>query len=173
MQQHLINRNIISFNERGISYFYNPSLLFFVIFLDLTIRCLVGLMQDDPKSRVAGLLIAFCCHHRCEYSSYTGKDYLQSCGFTPDEFPILCSIASWATCGTGKNRDTTSECNESRDTSVAERECVGRKVKSLLNWGRNEYLNSVGFDSSLVYYTSREVSLENMCVVAVRKNFGS
>ena len=127
-------------------------------------------MQDEPKSRVAGLIIAFCCHHRCEYSSYVGKEYLQSCGFTADEFPILCSIASWATCGTGKNRDgTVLPYYEDKDKNATEREIIGRKVKSLINWGRIEYLRSVGFDSKLLYYTTTKVSPENMCMIAIRE----
>ncbi|XP_057334873.1 tRNA:m(4)X modification enzyme TRM13 homolog [Microplitis mediator] len=134
---------------------------------DLTLRCLTNQTEDTG---VSGLIIAFCCHHRCEYISYVGKKYLKECGFTPEEFPILCSIASWATCGTGKNRQSNSTDKESSEDMKRERrESIGRKVKSLLNWGRIKYLDSMGFDSKLYYYTRLEVSLENMCVVATRK----
>lgn len=57
----------------------------------------------------------------------------------------------------------------SEDMRRETRESIGRKVKSLLNWGRIKYLDSMGFDSKLYYYTRLEVSLENMCVVATRK----
>ncbi|XP_011869225.1 PREDICTED: tRNA:m(4)X modification enzyme TRM13 homolog isoform X2 [Vollenhovia emeryi] len=66
---------------------------------DLTIRCLVKSINGEPAVDVRGLIVAFCCHHKCEYSSYVGREYLRQCGFTADEFPILCSIVSWATCG--------------------------------------------------------------------------
>lgn len=70
----------------------------------MTLRCLISAKEDDKSIRkISGLIIAFCCHHRCEYSSYVGKKYLESCNFSADEFPILCSIASWATCGFEKN----------------------------------------------------------------------
>ncbi|XP_029035241.1 tRNA:m(4)X modification enzyme TRM13 homolog isoform X2 [Osmia bicornis bicornis] len=141
---------------------------------DLTISCLVQAMQNDPKCNVTGLIIAFCCHHRCEYASYVGKNYLKQCGFTPNEFTILCSIASWATCGYGLS-NITKTSNNSKDTRTntrtltsSERENIGRKVKALLNWGRLEYLKSVGFQSNLIYYTTTDVSLENMCIVATR-----
>lgn len=74
-------------------------------------------MQDEPVCNVHGLVIAFCCHHRCEYASYVGKHYLTQSGFTPSEFPILCSIASWATCGSnGKINPNANNQHNSIDT---------------------------------------------------------
>ncbi|XP_011315241.1 tRNA:m(4)X modification enzyme TRM13 homolog isoform X2 [Fopius arisanus] len=127
---------------------------------DLTIRCLSQLARDDVNSEVSGLIIAFCCHHRCDYSSYVGKNYLKTCGFTPEEFPILCSIASWATCGTGKSREVLND--PTLIVKWEKRESAGRKVKGLLNWGRIEHLRTLGFDSHLYYYITPEISLENM-----------
>ncbi|XP_076649306.1 tRNA:m(4)X modification enzyme TRM13 homolog [Halictus rubicundus] len=135
---------------------------------DLTISCLHRAMQDKPVCNVNGIVIAFCCHHRCEYASYVGKHYLEQCGFTLSEFPILCSIASWATCGSNKQHDS-KNTRYAKILTSSEREAIGRKVKTLLNWGRLEFLNSIGFESRLVYYTTTDVSLENMCIVATRK----
>lgn len=136
-------------------------------------------MDSEPNVHVRGLVIAFCCHHKCEYSSYVGRKYLQQCGFTVDEFPILCSIASWATCGARAKSDTksrddlTSRQRDKREAVVQpselnEREFVGRKAKTLLNWGRLVFLQNMGFRAQLFYYTFTEVSLENMCIVASR-----
>lgn len=58
-----------------------------------------------PKASLGGLMIALCCHHRCEWSHFVGKDLLLSHGFTSDQFRLLCGLTSWATCGTGKPRD--------------------------------------------------------------------
>lgn len=138
---------------------------------DLTIRCLSKLMQDDSNSGVAGLVIAFCCHHQCNYGSYTGKKFLETSGFTPDDFTILCSIASWATCGFSKiHKNMDSSIDQiTQKMEFDRKELIGRKVKSLLNWGRIEYLKNLGFQSNLYFYTSRDVSLENVCVVATKK----
>ncbi|XP_003706604.1 tRNA:m(4)X modification enzyme TRM13 homolog [Megachile rotundata] len=141
---------------------------------DLTINCLIHAMQNEPKCNITGLIIAFCCHHRCEYASYVGKNYLKQCGFTPNEFTILCSIASWATCGLSTITKTSDQDNlkdtrtNIRTLTANDRENIGRKVKMLLNWGRLEYLRSVGFQSNLIYYTTTEVSLENMCIIATK-----
>nr|XP_033330164.1 tRNA:m(4)X modification enzyme TRM13 homolog isoform X1 [Megalopta genalis] len=144
---------------------------------DLTINCLNRAMQDKPICNVNGIVIAFCCHHRCEFASYVGKHYLEQCGFTSSEFPILCSIASWATCGSISSRlhaDSDKEHNlkvtrYTKSLTSSERETIGRKVKTLLNWGRLEFLNSIGFECKLVYYTTTNVSLENMCIIATKK----
>ncbi|CAK9829524.1 tRNA:m(4)X modification enzyme TRM13 homolog [Anthophora retusa] len=145
---------------------------------DLTLNCLVQAMQNEPKCNISGLVIAFCCHHKCDYASYVGKQFLEQCGFTSNEFTVLCSIASWATCGSGLNTSTKllNTRNNSNDTRVnaknltwSEREKIGGKVKSLLNWGRLEYLKNVGFQSDLVYYITTDISLENMCIVATKK----
>lgn len=124
-------------------------------FSDLTLRCMTNSIVGDQNSK-AGIVIAFCCHHSCEYSRYVGHAYLEAEGFGKDEFPILCKIASWATCGIQQN-------NPGED---CERKIIGRKVKSLLNWGRLEYLESCGFQCQLVHYTTADVTLENMCIVA-------
>lgn len=102
------------------------------------------------------MVIAFCCHHQCDCSHYVGHKYLQEEGFTKDDFPILCKIASWATCGIKLNK-------ASEDS---EREILGRKVKTLLNQGRLEYLKSFGFDGRLVHYTTTDITLENQAIVA-------
>lgn len=135
-------------------------------------------MHGDPKVNVRGVIIALCCHHKCEYTAYVGKEYLRQCGFTANEFPILCSIASWATCGTrlknnSRSHDSTivqeqKEMNDSESQDLDEREIVGQKVKTLLNWGRLVFLQNVGFQAELFYYTALDVSLENMCILATR-----
>ncbi|KAG5310237.1 TRM13 enzyme, partial [Acromyrmex insinuator] len=142
---------------------------------DLAIRCLVKSMNSEPKVDVRGLIVAFCCHHKCEYSSYVGRKYLQQCGFTTDEFPVLCSIVSWATCGCRLKSDVNSPSDATSDTASRissksdEREVIGRKAKTLLNWGRLVFLKSVGFQAELLYYISTDISLENMCIVATRE----
>ncbi|XP_029177037.1 tRNA:m(4)X modification enzyme TRM13 homolog [Nylanderia fulva] len=134
---------------------------------DLAIRCLTKSMNNEPKVDVRGLVLAFCCHHKCEYSSYVGREYLRQCDFTANDFSVLCSIVSWATCGCrlkGKPQLDNVDWSQKLD----ERELIGRKAKTLLNWGRLFFLQSIGFKTELFYYTSTDVSLENMCIVATR-----
>ncbi|XP_058790637.1 tRNA:m(4)X modification enzyme TRM13 homolog [Phymastichus coffea] len=122
---------------------------------DLALRCITNAIPDTVGTKT-GIVIAFCCHHQCIYSDYVGHNYLENEGFTKDDFPILCKIASWATCS---NKLYT-------DNEDSEREATGRKAKTLLNWGRLEYLKDLGFTGSLLHYTSINSTLENMCLVA-------
>ena len=115
---------------------------------------MINSIPSNLSSKI-GIIIAFCCHHRCEYSHYVGHEYLENEGFTKDEFPIICKIASWATCGI-KDNNSKNDC---------ERESIGRKAKALLNYGRLEYLKAFGFNCRLVHYASTDVTLENMCIV--------
>lgn len=152
-----------------------------IVFIDLTIRCLLRSISSEPKVDVRGLVVAFCCHHKCEYSSYVGRDYLRQCGFTADEFPVLCSIGSWATCNIPLKNDAETQSDSTVrqhdeniiDQKLNKREIIGRKAKILLNWGRLVFLQSVGFQAELFYYVPTDVTLENMCIVATREHIPS
>jgi tRNA:m4X modification enzyme len=98
-----------------------------------------------------------------------------------DEFAVLCKIVSWATCGDRSKDDAKSQREDLSDKQhgdgdpnrfselLSERELIGRKAKTLLNWGRLVFLQSIGFQAELLYYVSIDVSLENMCIVATRE----
>eukprot|EP00466_Bigelowiella_natans_P004154 jgi/Bigna1/69502/fgenesh1_pg.9_\ len=62
-----------------------------------------ALSHEDRESRsgtkgLTGIAIATCCHHRCEWASYVGKEYLiKVAGIDKQEFAKVCQWASWAT----------------------------------------------------------------------------
>ncbi len=51
--------------------------------------------------------------------------------------------------------------------SVEDREQIGRLCKHLIDHGRLYYLQQKGFETSLKYYTSRDISLENVLLTAI------
>jgi len=68
---------------------------------DLALRCLA----NSGLSSLNGLMIALCCHHRCGYDLFAGKEFLRRCGLGGRAvFGLLCGLTSWATCGTGRPR---------------------------------------------------------------------
>ncbi|KPJ11078.1 tRNA guanosine-2'-O-methyltransferase TRM13-like [Papilio machaon] len=91
--------------------------------LDYALRCVVGAGGETGEARAAGLVMATCCHHRCELSAYVGE--LQELGISDEEFNIMLGLVSWATCGHGRSRqyraeaDITDNCN---DLNVSESE---------------------------------------------------
>ncbi|XP_072295277.1 tRNA:m(4)X modification enzyme TRM13 homolog [Eucyclogobius newberryi] len=148
-----------------------------------------------PAPAVIGLTVALCCHHRCQWSHYVGKDFFTQRGLGADEFSAFCRMSSWATCGlrpTNQNPTPTNqpikyeerqnepnqreedahEPAEDADTmneflGSSERQRMGRLCKLLIDCGRLHFLKNKGFTGRLSRYVSSEVTLENVLLTAV------
>uniref|UniRef100_A0A8C3DK75 tRNA:m(4)X modification enzyme TRM13 n=1 Tax=Corvus moneduloides TaxID=1196302 RepID=A0A8C3DK75_CORMO len=146
---------------------------------------------EDHKP-VAGIVIALCCHHKCDWTHYVGREFFKSVGLGPVEFHYFQRMSSWATCGM---RETTSKASTSEDSedqtddteeheqtlsrtesgsdtlqgilSAEERKEIGCLCKRLIDHGRIEYLQQQGYKAALHYYTESAVSLENVLLTAV------
>ncbi|KAL7867130.1 hypothetical protein AOLI_G00149440 [Acnodon oligacanthus] len=141
---------------------------------------------------ISGVAIALCCHHRCDWRHYVGKEFFRERGLGPREFVAFQRMSSWATCGMSRvshahkkslqeivsiteeeeeaeheGSDETIPDNLNSAVSAEEREHIGRLCKTLIDHGRLHYLQQRGFKSNLRYYTSRDVSLENVLLTAV------
>ncbi|PSN44974.1 tRNA:m(4)X modification enzyme TRM13 [Blattella germanica] len=136
---------------------------------DYALRCLV-----QHEVSFTGILIAFCCHHRCDWGSYTGKSFFTQNEFSPEDFDVLCCLASWATCGFAKGGESRADVHPGParvcplDLSDEERKMIGRKVKSLINIGRQRYLEENGFTCEMIEYVEENVSPENISILATR-----
>ncbi|XP_072723849.1 tRNA:m(4)X modification enzyme TRM13 homolog isoform X3 [Ciconia boyciana] len=138
---------------------------------------------------VAGIVIALCCHHKCDWTHYVGREFFKSVGLGPVEFNYFQRMSSWATCGM---RETTTKASTSEDPTndteeheqafsktesgsdtlqgiltVEERKEIGWLCKLLIDHGRIEYLQQQGYKAALQYYTEFAVSLENVLLTAV------
>ncbi|XP_053893065.1 tRNA:m(4)X modification enzyme TRM13 homolog isoform X3 [Malaclemys terrapin pileata] len=142
---------------------------------------------------VAGIVIALCCHHRCQWKHYVGREFFRTVGLGPVEFNYFQRMTSWATCGMretiteastvdAKSKDQSSDTEEhdqvhnrmecSSDSlqgllTVEERKQIGRLCKLLIDQGRIKYLQQRGYTAALQYYTDSTVSLENVLLTAV------
>ncbi|XP_018569044.1 tRNA:m(4)X modification enzyme TRM13 homolog isoform X2 [Anoplophora glabripennis] len=139
---------------------------------DLAVRCLANIIEN--KQKLQGVVLTFCCHHRCRWTPYVGREFFK---LSENDFYMMCGMASWATCGTGLSRERRKNPNEElaqneRDSEIGltreEKEVVGQRCKHVLNWGRLIYLEKLGFNCSLHYYVNKSISLENVCIVAFR-----
>ncbi|KAM9283848.1 tRNA:m(4)X modification enzyme TRM13 homolog isoform 3-T3 [Morus bassanus] len=147
--------------------------------------------KDDCKP-VAGIVIALCCHHKCDWRHYVGREFFKSVGLGPVEFHYFQRMSSWATCGmrettikastseesedqtndTEEHEQTFSKTESGSDTlqgilTVEERKEIGCLCKRLIDRGRTEYLQQRGYRAALQYYTESAVSLENVLLTAV------
>lgn len=151
-----------------------------------------------PRPRLSGILIALCCHHRCTHPLFVGSEFLAG-DFAEDEFNLLWGLTSWATCGSGKPRESRSTTprsepggdpenddphrvpevlpNEHKDRYERlelpreKREDIGRKTKRVLDYARAKFVQEkMGLEVKLYYYCEPEISLENTVLVAFSKN---
>jgi len=84
-------------------------------------------------------------------------------------------MVSWAVCGTGLSRerrkamemteDQPTETNTQR-LSREEREKIGQQCKRVLDYGRLDHLRSHGYHAELKFYVSKDVTLENVVLLA-------
>ncbi len=59
-----------------------------------------------------------------------------------------------------------SSYSKQRLFSIEQQEQIGLKAKRILDWGRIEYLNKNGFNAHLKVYTSKNITLENIALIA-------
>uniref|UniRef100_A0A3Q2ZAZ2 tRNA:m(4)X modification enzyme TRM13 n=1 Tax=Hippocampus comes TaxID=109280 RepID=A0A3Q2ZAZ2_HIPCM len=151
---------------------------------DLALRCLFrsrptpGREAGRPPKRlkaeaahpggVAGLALALCCHHRCEWRHYVGRRFFSDLGLGPAEFSAFCRMSSWATCGVraAPRAAGAEEASDGGLPSPSERERIGRRCKLLLDAGRVEFLRAEGFDARLTRYVGAGVTPENVLLTA-------
>ncbi|KAJ1650871.1 tRNA:m4X modification enzyme, partial [Dispira simplex] len=140
---------------------------------DLTLRCLEQFQREG--GRIAGVLIALCCHHSCNEALYVNPGYLERANVDDEFFQRLTSMSGWATCGKPKQRGGNPRSSQADDNSEAQyvmdctkREVVGRQCKRILDFGRAEFLkNNMALNPELIYYITQEASLENLALIAL------
>ncbi|GLG98800.1 tRNA guanosine-2'-O-methyltransferase TRM13 like protein [Gryllus bimaculatus] len=133
---------------------------------DLALRCLAS----SNLSNISGIIMAPCCHHRIDWNTYVGQEFLQDHNFSVEDFQLMSSLASWATCGQS-NFNRGKECKPTdrlAGLNVSPQECedIGRRCKLLFDCGRLRYLEKFGYKCKMVYYTDKNVSPENVCLIA-------
>ncbi|RKP16245.1 DUF715-domain-containing protein, partial [Rozella allomycis CSF55] len=130
----------------------------------LTIKSISNLIKDGIN--VETVLIAQCCHHRCNWEMFVGKEEFLAEGFEQNEFEVLKLLTSWKTCGARKGKE---ENVNSYGLTASERSDIGFKAKYLLNYIRRIYLSKLGFSRiDLLEYVPESTSLENVALFAVK-----
>uniref|UniRef100_A0A2C9LXY1 tRNA:m(4)X modification enzyme TRM13 n=1 Tax=Biomphalaria glabrata TaxID=6526 RepID=A0A2C9LXY1_BIOGL len=71
----------------------------------------------ESKRPLQGIMIALCCHHQCTWDTYSGQEFMQTIGISPENFDLLTRLSSWATCA-----KTTAK--SIRETTVNNRDAV-------------------------------------------------
>lgn len=161
---------------------------------DFAIRCIINGNAGDGGAKVTkthALIVALCCHHRCDWQPFVGKEFFLRHKISRQEFATITKMVGWAICGTGMSRERRKEIEAKQKEIVEsggepnvdadggglfkdinralrdERREIGRKCKRLIDFARIEYLEANGYRCSLKSYVSTDVTLENICLVAM------
>jgi tRNA:m4X modification enzyme len=146
---------------------------------DLTLQCLLNNTRprkdsaddvvDAVKPALQGVVIALCCRQLCNYESYplAGRAFLAEHGIaaSPEEFSTLAKLTSWALCSRRPDADVTSR-NHPSGLTLEEREQIGLWARRCIDYGRVHSLREAGMEAKLYKYIAKEVSLENVVLVA-------
>jgi len=119
---------------------------------DLTLNCLFS--DLDFSKKTDGIFIALCCHGKITWQNYCNKDFFIERGIDKNGFEEVCKMASWYV------------CNQSVET--LEKQALGKLCKELLDYGRVQFLQKMGFKTYLTHFVPSEISLENTLLIATR-----
>lgn len=131
---------------------------------DLTVRCLE--QHKSAPGATDSLLIALCCHHRCSWRSYVGRSFFEDVlGLNREDFELMVRMSSWATSGDPAHSAPAEE-TPGADMVHEQKRKWGWRCKRILDVGRVHYLRSLGYTVQFRYYVPKDVSLENILLVA-------
>uniref|UniRef100_A0A1X7SH15 tRNA:m(4)X modification enzyme TRM13 n=1 Tax=Amphimedon queenslandica TaxID=400682 RepID=A0A1X7SH15_AMPQE len=110
---------------------------------------------------LSGIIIALCCHQRCQWDSIYGIELWKELGFNSIDFHLITLMSSWAVCGQrSADKDTKGYIPHAKEP-------MGLKCKELINLIRVHELRKNGFQTHLLYYVDRRTSLENVLLIAL------
>lgn len=104
---------------------------------------------------VSGIVIALCCHQRCDWQNFFGCEVLSELGFNSIDFHLISHMTSWAVCGV-RPRTEKKQDEKQTDTNL--------DTKSFPTRGNIEDLTSEAKDrTELQYYCNTEYEGRTEC----------
>ncbi|CAI5452977.1 unnamed protein product [Caenorhabditis angaria] len=127
---------------------------------DAGIRSLInsGLKFDNS-------LLIPCCHHKSRFAEYGGHGLLRKLEIDDEgSFAALRYLASFATNGAESLSQTEYEENSWKNLYPPAE--LGRRAKAILELGRAEWLQELGYKTKVIEYVPADVSPENLLILA-------
>ncbi|KAK5581848.1 hypothetical protein RB653_003428 [Dictyostelium firmibasis] len=86
---------------------------------DFTLDSIFNLLNNSNEKIInnfKGIGIATCCHHICNFNTYSNQSFLKDqLNITPLEFQLICSISSWATIDENKCKENNDDNDDDND----------------------------------------------------------
>ncbi|KAM9979096.1 hypothetical protein ACTFIZ_000430 [Dictyostelium cf. discoideum] len=161
---------------------------------DFTLDSIFNLLNNSNEkvnNNFKGIGIATCCHHICNFNTYSNQSFLKDqLNITPLEFQLICSISSWATIDENKsnNNDDDDEVEEDDESinkekkefenqlkiefnkqdvfSIKRKEELGYKAKRLIDYGRYLFIKEKLNLPNTNFWIYTNQSKENLFLVS-------
>lgn len=116
-----------------------------------------------------GVIIATCCHQRCDLRTYVNVDFIDQLGFKEDyEKHWFFKTTSWAVSGAYRIDKAAEDENISKNSLL--KTVTGYKAKRIIELGRALVLKEkCGLKVCLKQYCSKMESPENMLLIGVKE----
>ncbi|KAG6448492.1 hypothetical protein O3G_MSEX005517 [Manduca sexta] len=83
---------------------------------DYALRCITA---EGVLEKAKGIVLATCCHHRCEHAGYIANKQLQDLGINSEDLNAMLGMVSWATCGYGRSREVRKRLEAQKNSEQA------------------------------------------------------
>ncbi|XP_055382315.1 tRNA:m(4)X modification enzyme TRM13 homolog [Condylostylus longicornis] len=143
---------------------------------DLMLRCLLHHKTDQNIF----FIVSLCCHHKCTWQSFIGKDFLKFNGIGYQQFILMTKMVSWAVCGNGMSREKRQQLEVTKEDqnqvegsnlgiSKDKKKEIGQMCKRILDYARFSYLQGKNYECNLKFYVPEETTLENVCLIGTKQ----
>jgi len=123
-----------------------------------------------PRLQPRYLALAPCCYHRCRWSSLVGREALAAAGVTSAMFRLAARLSPMGHNVAAKvdAEEADGEREEAGDDEASVKREIARLFVRLVNGARSQYLAERGWTSRVVRYVPRDVTPQNILLLATR-----
>ena len=156
-----LERKVIDIKDLSIDNYYNSYNNFCFISkhlcgeaCEISLNKIINIINEhknDNFNKKFNIIIATCCHYLLNNETFCNFKLFQDYDFSEEEFNMMTRISSWSTLKDENDKNFT----------------LGKKIKTLLDYGRCKYLENNGFkEVKLIEYIGLDITKENVILIA-------
>jgi len=156
-----LERKVIDIKDLSIDNYYNSYNNFCFISkhlcgeaCEISLNKIINIFNEhknDNFNKKFNIIIATCCHYLLNNETFCNFKLFQDYDFSEEEFNMMTRISSWSTLKDENDKNFT----------------LGKKIKTLLDYGRCKYLENNGFkEVKLIEYIGLDITKENVILIA-------
>ena len=121
---------------------------------EISLNKIINIINENKNgnfNKKFNIIIATCCHYLLNNETFCNFKMFQDYDFSKEEFNMMTRLSSWST------------LKDENDKNFL----LGKKIKTLLDYGRCKYLENNGFkEVKLIEYISLDITKENVILLA-------